>query len=99
MADQPALQRRLGTFDAVVIGLGSMIGAGIFDGDFVVVRRQVTADNGDIVVAGIPGEEATVKTFKSKGSVVTLVPANPRLTDMVFDASDVAVYGKVVTVL
>ena len=77
----------------------SMIEAGIFDGDFVVVRRQVTADNGDIVVAGIPGEEATVKTFKSKGSVVTLVPANPRLTDMVFDASDVAVYGKVVTVL
>ena len=77
----------------------SMIEAGIFDGDFVVVRRQVTADNGDIVVAGIPGEEATVKTFKSKGSVVTLVPANPRLTDMVFDASDVTVYGKVVTVL
>ena len=77
----------------------SMIEAGIFDGDFVVVRRQGTADNGDIVVAGIPGEEATVKTFKSKGSVVTLVPANPRLTDMVFDASDVTVYGKVVTVL
>ena len=77
----------------------SMIEAGIFDGDFVVVRRQVTADKGDIVVAGIPGEEATGKTFQSKGSVVTLVPANPRLTDMVFDASDVTVYGKVVTVL
>ena len=41
----------------------SMIDAGILDGDYVVVRQQPTADNGDIVVAGIPGEEATVKTF------------------------------------
>jgi repressor LexA len=42
----------------------SMIDAGILDGDFVVARQQQTADNGDIVVAGIPGDEATVKTFK-----------------------------------
>jgi len=77
----------------------SMIDAGIFDGDFVVVRRQPTADNGDIVVAGIPGEEATVKTFRSQGNVVTLVPANPRLSEMVFDASEVSIFGKVVTVL
>lgn len=77
----------------------SMIDAGIFDGDFVVVRRQVTADNGDIVVAGIPGEEATVKTFKAAGNVITLIPSNPRLENMVFDAADVAVFGKVVTVL
>ena len=41
----------------------SMIDAGILDGDYVVVRSQTTADKGDIVVAGIPGEEATVKTF------------------------------------
>lgn len=77
----------------------SMIEAGIFDGDFVVVRRQPTADNGDIVVAGIPGEEATVKTFRSQGNVVTLVPANPRLSEMVYDASEVSLFGKVVTVL
>ena len=77
----------------------SMIEAGIFDGDFVVVRRQVTAENGDVVVAGIPDDEATVKTFSSKGNVVTLSPANPRLTDMVFDANEVSVFGKVVTVL
>ena len=44
-----------------------MIDAGILDGDFVVARAQTTADNGDIVVAGIPGEEATVKTFQRKG--------------------------------
>ena len=42
----------------------SMIEAGIFDGDFVVVRQQPDADNGDIVVAGIPGEEGTVKILR-----------------------------------
>ena len=77
----------------------SMIDAGILDGDFVVVRQQETADNGDIVVAGIPGEEATVKTFLKKGGQITLRPANPSLEDMVFDPSEVSVYGKVVTVL
>ena len=45
----------------------SMIDAGILDGDFVVARAQTTADKGDIVVAGIPGEEATVKTFSRAG--------------------------------
>ena len=77
----------------------SMIEAGILDGDFVVARAQETADNGDVVVAGIPGEEATVKTYRAKGAKVVLVPANARLEPMVFDAADVTVYGKVVTVL
>ena len=45
----------------------SMIDAGILDGDFVVARAQPTADKGDIVVAGLPGEEATVKTYTRKG--------------------------------
>ena len=45
----------------------SMIEAGILDGDFVVCRSQTTADDGDIVVAGIPGDEATVKTFTTDG--------------------------------
>ena len=56
----------------------SMIDAGILDGDFVVARTESTAQNGDIVVAGIPGEEATVKTYRAKGAKVALVPANPR---------------------
>ena len=77
----------------------SMINAGIHDGDFVVVLRQTTAANGEIVIAGIPGEEATVKTFTSKGSTVTLLPANDELEPMVFNAGEVSVYGKVVTVL
>ena len=77
----------------------SMIDAGIFDGDFVVVRHQTTADNGDIVVAGIPGEEATVKTYSAAGSTVTLTPANPALEPMVFPATEVELFGRVVTVL
>jgi repressor LexA len=77
----------------------SMIDVGIFDGDFVVVRHQQTADKGDIVVAGIPGDEATVKTLVKSGREVVLRPANPTMTDMVFPAADIAIYGKVVTVL
>lgn len=77
----------------------SMIEAGILDGDYVVVRQQDTADPGDIVVAGIPGDEATVKTFLRRRSKVVLRPANPAMDDMVLDSGDVAVYGKVVTVL
>lgn len=77
----------------------SMIEAGILDGDYVVVRQQDTADPGDIVVAGIPGDEATVKTFLRRRSKVVLRPANPAMDDMVLDSGDVVVYGKVVTVL
>ncbi len=77
----------------------SMIDAGILDGDFVVARAQTTADKNDIVVAGIPGEEATVKTYTRKGGKVVLVPANARLEPMEFDAADVIIFGRVVTVM
>lgn len=74
----------------------SMIDAAICDGDWVVVRQQNVADNGDIVAAMIDGE-ATVKTFKRAGGQVWLMPHNP-----VFDpipGNDAAVLGKVVTVI
>jgi repressor LexA len=77
----------------------SMIEAGILDGDFVVVRQQSDVHAGDVVVAGIPGEEATVKTFRREGRKIVLVPANARLQPMVFDPAAVTIYGKVVTVL
>ena len=77
----------------------SMIRAGIFDRDYVVVRRQPTADPGDIIVAGIPGNEATVKIYRPAGAEVVLEPANPDLSPMTFAADDVTVYGRVVTVL
>jgi repressor LexA len=77
----------------------SMIEAGILDGDFVVVRQQEEAVKGDVVVAGIPGDEATVKTYTRKGSKIVLNPANATMGPMVFDPADVHIYGKVVTVL
>jgi len=78
----------------------SMIDAGIYDGDYVVARHQSEARKGDVVVAGIPGDEATVKTYNGrKANKVSLEPANPRLKTMEFDAGDVTIYGKVVTVL
>ncbi len=77
----------------------SMIDLGIFDGDFVVCRSQDDASDGDIVVAGIPGEEATVKTLQRRDGQVVLVPANETLSEMVFDADEVTVFGRVVTVM
>jgi repressor LexA len=77
----------------------SMIEAGILNGDFVVARAQPTAHKGDIVVAGIPGEEATVKTYTRAGAKVSLVPANTSMEPIELDAGDVTIYGKVVTVL
>ena len=77
----------------------SMIDAGIFDGDHVVVRQQPTAEPGEIVVAGIPGEEATVKTFVRRRGKIVLRPENPALEDLVYSPDEVTIYGKVVTVL
>jgi repressor LexA len=77
----------------------SMIDAGILDGDYVVVRQQKEAEKGDVVVAGIPGGEATVKTYGRRGSKVVLTPANAAMGPMVFAPDEVDLFGKVVTVL
>ena len=77
----------------------SMVDKGILDGDFVVVRQQSEAKNNDIVVAGIPGDEATVKTFTKQGGRIVLVPANARLSPIDLDPADVTIFGKVVTVM
>jgi len=77
----------------------SMIDAGILDGDYVVVRQQKEADKGDVVVAGIPGGEATVKTYSRRGAKVVLTPSNPTMSPMVFGPDEIDLFGKVVTVL
>lgn len=77
----------------------SMIDAGIFSGDYVVVRAETDVKKGDIVVAGIPGEEATVKTYSRKGNKVVLLPANAAYEPIELDAADVKVFGRVVTIL
>ncbi|MEO1060654.1 MAG: transcriptional repressor LexA [Actinomycetota bacterium] len=77
----------------------SMIEAGILDGDLVVVRRQPDALDGEIIVAALPGEEATVKTLRRRGPVVVLEPANPDFTPIEVPADQAQIYGRVVTVL
>lgn len=74
----------------------SMVDAAICDGDYVAVRQQNVADNGDIVAAMIDGE-ATVKTFKRKDDQVWLMPHNP-LFDPI-PGNDAVILGKVVTVV
>ena len=77
----------------------SMIEAGILDGDFVIAVQQQIAERGDIVVAGIPGDEATVKTYQPRGTNIVLVPANPTMEPMEFPADEVSIFGRVVTVI
>lgn len=78
----------------------SMIELGILDGDFVIAVQQATANKGDVVVAGIPGGEATIKTYETRDGKVVLVPSNSTMQPMEFDsADDVTVYGRVVTVM
>jgi repressor LexA len=74
----------------------SMIEAAICDGDWVVIRQQNVADNGDIVAAMLDGE-ATVKTFKRAGGQVWLMPHNPAFDPI--PGNDATVLGKVVTVI
>jgi repressor LexA len=71
----------------------SMIRAGLFDGDLVLVRRQETADQGDIVVALI-GDEATIKRFYRQNGKIRLQPENPTMDPIIVDHA--AIIGKVV---
>lgn len=73
----------------------SMIDAGIMDGDKIVVRRQETAENGEIVVALVE-DSATVKRFYRRNGQIVLHPENEALSDMIFEDREVSILGKVV---
>ena len=74
----------------------SMIEAGINDGDVVVIRETEVADNGDIVVALVDDQEATLKRFRRNGSTIALEPANSALQTQVYNADQVKVQGRLV---
>ncbi len=75
----------------------SMIDAGIMDGDKIIVRRQQTAENGEIVVVLVKEDEsATVKRFYKQNGKIVLHPENEALSDMIFEPEQVSVLGKVV---
>lgn len=74
----------------------SMIEAGIFDGDTVVIRKSESADSGDIVVALIDDEEATLKRLRRKGASIALEAANPAYETRIFGPDRVRIQGRLV---
>jgi repressor LexA len=77
----------------------SMIEAGIFDGDTVVIRRGDVANNGEIVVALVDEEEATLKRLRRKGDSIALEAANPAYETRIFGPDRVRVQGRLVGLL
>jgi repressor LexA len=86
----------LGTGEHFVLEVqgDSMVDAGIFDGDFVVIRRADTADSGQIVVAVVDGEEATLKRLRRKGASIALEAANPQYETQIYGSDRIQVRGK-----
>jgi repressor LexA len=74
----------------------SMIDAGIHDGDTVIIRRCEQAENGDIVVALVEKEEATLKRLRKKGSTIALEAANPEFKTRIFGPDQVDIQGRLV---
>jgi repressor LexA len=77
----------------------SMIDAGIFEGDTVVIRKGDSANNGDIIVALVDDEEATLKRLRRKGVSVALEAANPAYETRIFGTDRVKVQGRLVGLL
>lgn len=77
----------------------SMIDAGIFDGDTVVIHKQTAANNGEIVVALVDDQEATLKRLRRKGQSIALEAANPAYETRIFNPERVSVQGRLVGLL
>ncbi len=77
----------------------SMVDAGILDGDTVIIRRTNTANNGDIVVALIDDEEATLKRLRKKGDSIALEAANPAYETRIFGPDRVKVQGRLIALI
>ncbi len=77
----------------------SMIEAGILDGDTVVIKKQETAESGEIVVALIDDEEATLKRLRKKGASIALEAANPAYETRIFGPDRVRIQGKLVSLV
>jgi repressor LexA len=74
----------------------SMIDAGIHDGDTVIIRRCDSAENGDIVVALVEKEEATLKRLRKRGSAIALEAANPSYETRIFGPDQIDIQGRLV---
>lgn len=81
---------------ALEVNGDSMIEKGILDGDLVIIKRADTANTGDIVVALVHDEEATLKTLRKKGGSIALEAANPAYETRIFGPGEVKVQGLLV---
>jgi repressor LexA len=88
-----------GDYYALEVRGDSMIDAGIFDNDTVVIRKQDTAETGDIVVALIDDEEATLKRLRKRGASIALEAANPAYETRIFGPDRVRIQGKLINLV
>ena len=77
----------------------SMIESGIFDGDTVIIKKCVQAENGDIVVALIDDEEATLKRLRKKGDIIALEPSNQNYETKIYSSERVKIQGCLVSLI
>ena len=99
MLPVPAALLGSGDHYALEVAGDSMVEAGIFDGDYALIRRQETARDGEIVVALIDEMEATLKYFRSEGSMVRLDPANRSYDPQRYRPDQVRVQGRLAGLL
>jgi repressor LexA len=99
MLPVPAALLGAGEHYALEVSGDSMIEAGILDGDYALIRRTDTARDGEIVVALVRGEEATLKYLRREGGRVRLDPANAAYEPQVYDPREVVVQGKLAGLL
>ncbi|MEG3180758.1 transcriptional repressor LexA [Sphingomonas sp. LT1P40] len=99
MLPVPAALLGSGEHYALEVAGDSMVEAGIFDGDYALIRRQETARDGEIVVALIEDSEATLKYFRNEGSMVRLDPANRAYDPQRYRPDQVRVQGKLAGLL
>ncbi|HEY1125388.1 MAG TPA: transcriptional repressor LexA [Sphingobium sp.] len=99
MLPVPAALLGAGDHYALEVSGDSMIDAGIFDGDFALIQRTEVARDGQIVVALIDENEATLKYFRKEGRNVRLDPANPAYEPQIYDANQVRIQGRLAGLL
>ena len=87
------IKRPAATFFVRVEG-DSMIDEGIFDGDTVIINKKANINNGDIIVALIDNEEATLKKFRKKGDSIALEPANKNYKTQIYGPDRIVIQGK-----
>jgi repressor LexA len=95
----PAALLGAGEHYALEVSGDSMVEAGILDGDFALIRRQDTARDGEIVVALVRGEEATLKYLRRDHGMIRLDPANAAFEPQVYSQGEVVVQGKLAGLL